>query len=111
MARTNIDVFVTSRVDGSAPTPTAADSTNGNSTANDGAVVLVCKNTDASSHTVTVTITKAVDGVTPAGKVFTIAAGTTEYLGPFSPNDYSSTLQYTADSALVTILPLRAGNA
>jgi uncharacterized membrane protein YgcG len=110
MARTNIAVFTTSRTDGSAPVATAADVANGNSTANDGAVVLVARNTDTNPHTLTVHITRQVDGVTPAAKTFSIAAGTTEYIGPFTPNDYSLTLTYDLDSSTVTILPLRAGS-
>lgn len=109
MARTNINVFTTSRVDAAAPAATAGDAVNFNSSDNDGHTILVADNTDTASHTVTVHITRTVDGVAPAAKVFTIAAGTTEYLGPFSPQDYGTTLDYDVDSATVTILPLRLG--
>lgn len=110
MARTNIDVFTTSRTDAGAPVPTAADAVNFNSSVNDGHTILVAHNTDAASHTVTVHITRTVDDVVPAPKTFTIAAGDTEYLGPWPTNDYSASIQYDADSALVTILPLQLGN-
>jgi hypothetical protein len=39
---------------------------------------------------VTATITKTVDGVTPAGKVITVAAGTTALFGPFPPSQYNN---------------------
>lgn len=61
--------------------------------ANDGATVLLIKNGHSSDCTVTATITRTIDGVTPAGKAIVVAATTGEKLfGPFPVTDYGSTV-------------------
>jgi hypothetical protein len=93
---------------------TAADSSNGNFTAmTDGRLYLLCLNSDASAHTVT--ITSVADGQNRTGDItsYSIAAGGLMMAGPFTTLGWTNPaspgpagLWYTANSALVLITPL-----
>ncbi|WP_369274509.1 hypothetical protein AB5J55_35330 [Streptomyces sp. R11] len=107
MPRTNIAATQASRSGTVLPAATAGDVTNGNSTANDGRVVLIVKNTGASSRTITFTTIVSVDGLTAPVRSESIPAGETQVFGPFSPNDYGSTLGYNVDNAELTINVIR----
>lgn len=106
MARTNISVAQFDRT-GVALTATAGDVTNGNSIPNDGSTGLVVTNTGATSHTLTVAITKKVDGQGVTAKTWTLTAGAVLGIGPFPVDEYSAKLQVNADNAELTILPVR----
>lgn len=70
----------------------APDATNGNALPNNGRQMLVYKNADSGSHTVTIKAYPnggAPDGLTVSDKVVTIAAGATEIIGPFPPSIYN----------------------
>ncbi|MEU9333142.1 hypothetical protein AB0D49_08250 [Streptomyces sp. NPDC048290] len=109
MPRTNIAAVQASRAGTVLPAATAGDVANGNSTANDGRVVLIVKNTNASStaRTISFQTTVSVDGLTAPVRSETIPAGETQIFGPFSPNDYGKTLAYNADNAELTINAIR----
>jgi hypothetical protein len=91
------------------PTATAGDVANGNYTANDGRVVLIVKNTNASStaRTLTVQTVRSIDGLTNPVRSESIPAGETQVFGPFDPVDYGSTLAYNADNAELTFNVIR----
>lgn len=61
----------------------------GDTMANGGQEFLKIINASAGSITVSATITKQVDSVTPAAKQITVAAGATKYFGPFAVADYN----------------------
>jgi len=109
MPRTNINATQASRAGTVLPAATAGDAVNGNSTANDGRVVLIVKNTNASStaRTITFATTVSVDGLTAPVRSESIPAGETQVFGPFSPNDYGTTLAYNVDNAELTVQALR----
>lgn len=107
MARTNIAATQASRAGTVLPAATAGDVVNGNSTANDGRVVLIVNNTGASSRTMTFTTARTIDGLTNPVRSEAIPAGETQVFGPFDPNDYGTTLAYNADNAELTINPIR----
>jgi hypothetical protein len=86
----------------------AGDVVNGNSTANDGRVVLIVENTGASTRNITFTTARTVDGITPNPvRSEAIPAGERQVFGPFDPNDYGNPLGYNADNAELTINVIR----
>jgi hypothetical protein len=109
MAATALTVTDISR-SGVIPTLAAAN-VDGHLLPNTGREFVMVTNGDASPHTVTAAITKTVDGVTPAGKQITIAAGATKLFGPFKPEEYnnaSAQVALTFDAVTsVTIQALR----
>lgn len=109
MPRTNIAATQATRSGTVLPAATAGDVANGNSTANDGRIVLIVKNTNASStaRTITFATVVSVDGLTAAVRSESIPAGETQVFGPFSPNDYGTTLGFNVDNAEVTVQILR----
>lgn len=107
MPRTNIAATQASRSGTVLPAATAGDVVNGNSTANDGRVVLIVKNTGASSRTITFTTIVSVDGLTAPVRSESIPAGETQVFGPFSPNDYGPVLGFNADNAELTVNVIR----
>lgn len=77
-------------------TPTYQTLSASDTFANDGQTVLLIKNGHSVDCTVTAAITRTIDGVTPTGKSITVPATTGEKLfGPFSPQDYGSTVTIT----------------
>lgn len=109
MPRTNIAATQASRSGAVLPAPTAGDAVNGNSTANDGRVVLIVKNTNGAStaRTITFATTVSVDGLTAPVRSESVPAGETQVFGPFPPNDYGTTLAYNVDNAELTVQALR----
>ena len=79
-----------------------AASVAGDGFANGANTMLALINGDASSHTVTFTIVKKVDGVSvSAGKAVTVAAGHTALIGPFDAgiyNDANGKVNFTYDA-------------
>ncbi|WP_217235454.1 hypothetical protein [Streptomyces sp. AC555_RSS877] len=107
MPRTAIAATQASRAGTVLPAATAGDVTNGNSVTNDGRVVLVVKNTGASSRTITFQTARTVDGLTAPVRSESIPAGETQIFGPFSPNDYGDTLGFNVDNAELTVNVIR----
>jgi hypothetical protein len=90
------------------PTPLAGDVANGHTLPNDGHVGLIVKNTDSSAaHSVTITISRTVDGQTVAPRVTSVPANTSKAFGPFDAADYGSALLLSVDSALLTLVAVR----
>lgn len=82
------------------PAGTAADVSNGNSISNDGRVVVIAINSNASlPRNVTVTPTATVDGLTAAARTTAIPAQSSVLLGPWDVANYSTTLQISGDNA------------
>lgn len=93
MARGVLTVSQITRTGLTVPAETVGDATNGHQFANDGKLTwLLAHNTGASSRTVTALPTATVDGLTVSGRVVTVAAGVTKFLGPFPLEIYSSTV-------------------
>lgn len=107
MPRTNINAVQVTRVGIDLTTGSAVDVTNGNTIQNDGATVLVVKNTDTASHTLTINIVEKVDGQTVPAKTWTLAASAEKAVGPFDPAVYGGRLQVNGDNAGLKILPVR----
>lgn len=107
MARTAVTAVQASRAGTTLPAATAGDAVNGNSITNDGRTVLIVKNTGASSRTITFQTNVKVDGLTAPIRSETIPAGETQVFGPFSPNDYGSTLAFNVDNAELTVQAVR----
>jgi hypothetical protein len=105
--RTAITATQASRAGTVLPAATAGDVTNGNSSPNDGRVVLVVKNTGASTRNITFTTVRSIDGLTAPVRSEAIPAGETHVFGPFDPNDYGTTLAYNADNAELTVNVIR----
>lgn len=107
MPRTNIVATQASRSGTVLPAATAGDAVNGNSVANDGRVVLIVRNTGASSRTITFHTARSVDGLTAPVRSESVPAGETQVFGPFSPNDYGTMLAFNVDDAELTVQVLR----
>ena len=88
MAATALAVTDINRT-GIVPTLAAANA-DGHLLPNTGREFLMIANGDSGPHTVSAAITKLVDGVTPAAKQITIAAGATKLFGPFAKEDYNN---------------------
>lgn len=88
MAPTALTVVDIART-GIVPTLTAAN-VDGHLLPNTGKEFLMVTNGDSGPHTVSATIVRQVDGVTPAAKSITIAAGVTKLFGPFPREDYNN---------------------
>lgn len=82
------------------PAGTAADVVNGNSVANDGRVIVIASNSNASVvRNATVTPTGTVDGLTAAARTSPIPAQSSILLGPWEIGNYSTTLALSGDNA------------
>jgi hypothetical protein len=107
MPRTALAAVQASRAGTVLPAAAAGDVTNGNQVANDGRVVLIVKNTGASSRNITFQTARTVDGLTAPTRVEAIPAGETQVFGPFSPNDYGDVLAFDVSNAELTVQVLR----
>jgi hypothetical protein len=92
MARTNLTVVSPStsgiQINASA-VDVASDAVNGNEFDNDGSTFLFVRNSDSSSHVLTLNSPAVVDGTALPVKTVTIAASTTKWFGPFPPRLYN----------------------
>ena len=109
MPRVAVPVTQSSRAGTVLPAATTGDATNNHSVANDGRVILMVKNTNATStaRSVTSRTVRSVDGLTAPTRVESIPAGETQLFGPFDPNDYGTTLQVDVDHAELVINAIR----
>ena len=95
----------------------AAANSGGDSFPNDGKTLLLVQNTDASSHTATVTAQKTsqqvpgIGAMTKSNIAQAIAAGDEAIIGPFPPsmfNDVNGLVQITYSAATgMKVLPIR----
>lgn len=113
MAATVLSVTDIART-GPALSPAAANA-DGHLLPNSGREFVAVTNGGASPITVSATIVQTVDGVTPAAKSITIAAGVTKFFGPFPRTEYNNASQQVAlafsDVSSVTIQALRLAAA
>ncbi|GAA2220335.1 hypothetical protein GCM10010400_76810 [Streptomyces aculeolatus] len=109
MPRTALTVTQATRAGVALPAATAGDVANGNSVANNGRVILLVTNTNASTtaRTITFNTVRTVDGLTAPERVESIPAGETQLFGPFDPTDYGPSLAIDPEHAEVTIQAIR----
>lgn len=88
MAATVLTVTDLSRA-GVAVAPAAANA-DGHLLPNTGREFVLVENGDSGAHTVSATIVRKVDDVTPAAKSISVPAGTSRLFGPFARDDYSN---------------------
>lgn len=81
---------------------TAADATNGNSTPNNGATILVCLGTAAD----TVVVTRPEEGSSNAASQ-AIVANHLSFMGPFETDIYGPTLNYKAGATTTKVWPVQ----
>lgn len=96
--------------DGATPIyPEIADPVVGNSVANDGATVLIARNTGTSSRTLSIQFAITIDGQSVTPKPYAIPAGETRYIGAFPIGWYGSTMQLDPDSTDLQLAAVRLG--
>lgn len=114
MARTALTITDSSRSGTTLPAGTAADVANGNSVVgNNGSVMILAKNTNATStvRNVTIALVGKIDGQSVTARTIPVAAGATALLGPYDTTNYGSTLQINGDHAELTFQVIRPGIA
>lgn len=99
MARTQIVYTDPAKTGTTLPSPTAADVSNGQYINNDGRVLVIAKNSGASSRNVTVTPSATVDGLVPAARTTPIGVGVSLLMGPWEIANYSNLLAISGDNA------------
>jgi hypothetical protein len=105
MPRAAVPVNTLSRAGIAVPTETTGDATNNHTIPNDGSVFLLVRNSNGASttRTLTVRLSKTVDGQAVTSRTYPIAAGTSRYIGPFPPDVYGSSLLIDVDNAELKI--------
>jgi hypothetical protein len=106
VAVNNADV---SRAGVTLPTETIGDATNNHVINNDGNVIIVAHNTNASStaRTLTIHLPGAVDGQSITPRAYSIAAGVTKVFGTYPPGQYGTVMQVDVDNAELKMYTLR----
>lgn len=107
MPRVAVPVTQSSRAGTVLPTATTGDATNNHSVANDGRVILMVKNTGATSRNITFALTTTVDGLAVTARVEAIPAGETQLFGPFDPNSYGTSLSVDVAHAELVLNAIR----
>lgn len=94
MPRVNVPVTTITRTGVAPATPVTGDATNNHTVNNNGRVVLLAKNTNAVStaRVVTIHVEEEVDGQAVSSRTYSLAAGASEYIGPFPVNEYGHDL-------------------
>lgn len=110
MARVQIPVTTVTKSGVAQPAQTTGDSVNGHYFLNDGTTILEIVSSDAGSQTVTIQTSKTVDGYALADQTVTMAAGTTQYVGPFTTGTFnqSGSTQVYVDTTVSTTIKFRA---
>lgn len=110
MPRGTLVVTSSARSGTELPAPTTGDPTNGHQYANDGTVMFLALNSGSTvSRTVTVHITKTVDGIPVTGtRTVPVAVGKTALIGPYSPADYGTTVLIDVDNAELKLTAFRS---
>lgn len=109
MARTAIVVNDSTKAGAILPAEPAADVANGNSVVNDGRVLLLLHNVNASStaRILTISLIGTIDGFAPAARTISVAASQYKIAGPFEIVNYGTSLALNGDNAELKITPLR----
>lgn len=101
MPRTSLTVQDATRISGVTPTSNTPDAVNGNRLTNDGKTVCRVTNGSGGALTVTVDYPSLVDtDLTVTDRTYTIADGTTKYIGPW-PVSYNQTLDSTSNQLAI----------
>ncbi|MFI8084381.1 hypothetical protein ACIF6L_26705 [Kitasatospora sp. NPDC086009] len=110
MARGTINVTTSDKAGTVVPAPTVGDPTNGHTIVNDGRVMLLVENSGSTvARTVTLQMSKAVDGVMLTGtRTVSLAVGVTKLLGPYPTADYGPALLVDVDNAELKIRAIRS---
>lgn len=101
MARTALPVNTITRTGITPASETAGDATNGMTMVNNGRTVLLTHNTNGGStaHTLTISLTGAVDGQGIVPRTWSIAASASKYIGPFPADSYGGTMKIDVDNS------------
>jgi hypothetical protein len=92
MARVNIPITTIDEDGVAAPAEVVGDATNGHELAsNDGKVFLVARNAGATPRVVTIQTPATEGALAVAENAVSVAAGATQYIGPFKPRTYNQT--------------------
>lgn len=85
--------------------PTAGDATNGHTVSNDGNVFILAKNTNGAStaRTITFAFAHKVDGQTISPVTHSLAAGASQYMGPYPESEYGDEIAITVSHAEMVI--------
>lgn len=91
------------------PAETNGDATNNHTIPNDGRTILIVRNANASStaRTLTIVITGAIEGFSPTPRTYSIAAGASRVIGPFSTTAYGTSMQVNVDNAELKLTALQ----
>lgn len=110
MARGTLALSSSDRGGTELPAPTVGDPTNGHAVANDGTTLLLVQNTGTTvARTVTLHISKVVDGITLTGvRTKSIPVGKTHLFGPYSSADYGTTILVDVDNAELKFNAIRS---
>jgi|SRR5580698_4174803 hypothetical protein len=106
MTATSITVNAITATGTTSVTPVAADTANGNICVNDGLDTFIeVTNSDTAVHHITFQPTRTVAGFSVTATPIAIPASQSAPIkfGPFSARDYSSGLEFTADSAMIKV--------
>jgi hypothetical protein len=103
MPRVAITADVSSRGGTALSAEVNGDPVNFHQITNTGNTKLLIRNSGAVSRTVTIIFSKTVDGQTVTNRTKAIAAGATEVFGPFSIEEYGTTLLFNVDNAELKI--------
>lgn len=100
MPRVNLPHTSISRAGVAPGAEVTGDPTNNHSTANDGRVFLLVRNSGSTvNRVVTLQIPTVVDGQAVTARTVSIPQSTSRYIGPFPPADYGDTLTIDVDNA------------
>jgi hypothetical protein len=107
MARGTITPTQATRAGTTVPAATTGDATNGHQVANDSRLLIIGKNTGATSRTITFLPSRLVDGLAVTSRVETLAAGESQAFSGFDVGDYGASLRIDVAHAEVTIQAIR----
>ncbi|WP_328546801.1 hypothetical protein [Streptomyces platensis] len=108
MPRVEIPVVAFTRAGTVLPDALVGDTVNGHTLPNDGRVGLIVENTSTDTeHSVTISLSRVVDGQPVTPRVETVGMATALAFGPFAPGDYGSAVTIDVDSVSLTLLAVR----
>lgn len=94
------------RAGGVDPAGTAGDTTNGMTVSNGGTMFLQVNNTDTVARTFEIDVPGAIDGIAPANRTYSLAAGESRKIGPWPVTIYGNSLSVPVVSS--NLLQFRA---
>jgi hypothetical protein len=106
MARTVLPVTSVGRSGVTHPAEQSGDTTNNHVVANTGRTIILVRNADTSSHSVTFVITNTVDGQAVTNRTVAVPASSTVDLGKFQTEIYGSQMGINVDSAQLKLIAL-----